>query len=48
MFSQWIQQHSDELRTQMEQSVEMKYKAMLEQWKSQKEEEIRSDAIKNQ
>ncbi|AAY81130.1 Holliday junction resolvase-like protein [Sulfolobus acidocaldarius] len=45
MFSQWTQQHSNELRTQIEQSVEMKYKAMLEQWTIQKESEIRKDAV---
>ncbi len=45
MFSQWVQQHANETRKQIEQSTEAKYKAELEQWKLQVEEEIRRDAI---
>ncbi len=46
MYSQWVQQHSEEIRKQIEQSTETKYKAELDQWKLQVEEEIRRDAIK--
>ncbi|MCY0858843.1 MAG: endonuclease [Sulfolobaceae archaeon] len=45
MFSQWVQQHSNEIRSQIEQSVETKYKAELDKWKLQVEEQIRRDAI---
>ncbi len=45
MFSQWVQQHEGEIRKQIEQSTETKYKAELDQWKLQVEEEIRRDAI---
>jgi predicted PurR-regulated permease PerM len=45
MFSQWVQQHADEIRKQIEQSTETKYKAELDKWKLQLEEQIRRDAI---
>ncbi|ARM76848.1 Holliday junction resolvase-like protein [Acidianus manzaensis] len=44
-FNSWVQQYSQQLRTQMEQTIKQQYENILNQWKMQTEEQIRRDAI---
>ncbi|TRM80099.1 endonuclease [Sulfolobus sp. A20-N-F6] len=45
MFQQWVQQHSDQLRKQIEQNTQVKFQAELEKWKLEYEKQIRKDAL---
>jgi len=45
MFNNWVNQHSQPLQKQLEQSIKQQYEAQLEMWKQQNEQMIRKDAI---
>jgi predicted Holliday junction resolvase-like endonuclease len=45
MFNNWVNQHSQQLQQQIEQSNKQQYEAQLEMWKQQNEQMIRKDAI---
>ncbi|QKR00258.1 endonuclease [Metallosphaera tengchongensis] len=44
-FEQWVRQHTDQLRTQIEQVARDKFQAELEKWKNEAERQIRKDAL---